>query len=244
MEEKENLIPEEDKAEVLDAPAEEALKEKKYIPYEDDEDEEEDDYYSLPKNPFEGEEALAETTYTIHLDEYEKGFIAFQKKFAYPKNYVMTGIFLVIMVLYGEQLLRKPDDFFFRLFLFILCGVMIAGMWINLRSVRKKLMKSISQLKDDTYTASVFEKGIEIITHVENGEEEIPATCIKFSNEDFYILNREDMFILYLRKQMFYIIPKKNLSENEVKLFEDKFSEKLQKRYSVKIKAAETKEKA
>lgn len=232
MEEKENLIPEEDKAEITDTSAEELSEEKKYIPYEDDEDEEED-YYPLPKNPFEGEEAIAETTYTIHLDEYEKGFIEFQKKYAYPRNYVMTGLFLIIMALYGQQLYMDPRDGF-RWFLFALCIAMIAGMWINLRSVRKKLMKSISQLEDDTYTAVLFEKGIEITTHTNEENSDIPATCLLFSNENLYVLNKGEMFILYIKKQMFYIIPKKNLSENDIKLFEEKISEKLQKRYSVK----------
>lgn len=193
----------------------------------DGEDYEEYEEAYVPQNPFEEQTPLTEIEYSIHLDEYDSAFLSFQKKYVYPKNWIMTVVFAIIIALYAQQLYMAPKDAF-RWVLVGMCIAMVAGTWLNTRSVRKKLMKSIKEIKDDSYTTKLYDTGVSILV---NAEEEIYPTYITFAGDAPAVMDREDMFILYLKKRMFYVIPKKDMSEENKKLFAETFAEKLGKDY-------------
>lgn len=194
---------------------------------EDYEEYEEEEY--IPPNPFEEKTSLTEVKYSIHLDEYDSAFLSFQKKYVYPKNIIMSAAFVIIAALYGQQLYMDPTDTL-RWFLFIMCFLLIGGMWFNTRKVRKKLMKSIKEIKDDTYTTKLYDTGISILVNTSE-EEGIYPTYITFAEDNPIVMDKENMFILYLRKKMFYVIPKKDMSDSDKKLFAETFAEKLDKDY-------------
>ena len=52
---------------------------------------------------------LAVLNYTITVNEYEAAFREFQKKYVYPKNYIMTAGFAIILVVYIWQLIKDPS---------------------------------------------------------------------------------------------------------------------------------------
>lgn len=195
----------------------------------DGEDYEEYEEEYVPVNPFEEETPLSEAKYSINLGEYESAFIEFQKKFVYPRNWMMTVVFVIMMGVYGYQIYNDPRETF-RWFVLFLCVLLIGGIWWNTKTTRKKLMKSISELKDDTYITKLYENGVTIQLCVSSGEEIYP-TPIVFGEARPVVIDKEDMFVLIIRKTMFYVIPKKELSEETIKLFAEKFEEKLEKDY-------------
>lgn len=56
----------------------------------------------------EEKQPLETLVYTISLGEYERGFILFQKKYVFPKNYIMTAAFAIVAALYVFQIVENP----------------------------------------------------------------------------------------------------------------------------------------
>lgn len=178
-------------------------------------------------------EVLQTLNYTISVDEYERAFIIFQKRYVFPKNYIMTALFGVIIVLYIQQLFTDPT-YMTAWILGGVCLVFIALIWYNAFKIRRSLMRSIKDIADDRYTTAFLPDGLRIQTEIavtdEAAEEYNPEPRkISYINDKVQILENGEMFILYLKKQMFYVIPKRCLSESEIAFLGEEFAEKLQK---------------
>ena len=161
-------------------------------------------------------EILTEIQYTIKLEEYEKAFIAFQKKYVYPKNFVLSTGFAIVFFVYLFQLIKDPG-FQFGWFLVAVCFLSIVMIWFNPVKIRKNLMKSICHIKEDKYTTKISNVDIEINTEIgeideTNEDVEIPAKIISYEFDAPEIIELSDMFVVYLRKQMFYVIPKREMN--------------------------------
>lgn len=192
---------------------------------------------------------LTEITYTTSSKEYEKAFIAFQKRYVYPKNTVITIIFALVAILYGEQVVRMPS-YALGWALMAICAAMIVIIWYNPMRIRKTLVKSIQMIEDDVYVSYLYPDGLVIQTIItedevqenaeiepsqegsdseDNQEQEddtvIPAKKIIYYLDKPDIINREDMFIIYLKKQMFYVIPKSGLSEQDIFILKEQFKQ-------------------
>lgn len=183
-------------------------------------------------------EILTEIQYTIKLEEYEKAFIAFQKKYVYPKNFVLSTGFAIVFFVYLFQLIKDPG-FQFGWFLVAVCFLSIVMIWFNPVKIRKNLMKSICHIKEDKYTTKISNVDIEINTEIgeideTNEDVEIPPKIISYEFDAPEIIELSDMFVVYLRKQMFYVIPKREMNAEQEGIISNIFKEKLGKKYFVK----------
>lgn len=183
-----------------------------------------------------GGPCLADLHYTITVDEYDRGFRCFQKRYVYPKNWVLTAVFGILFLLYVQQAALDPT-YTFAWVLMAVCLIFIGVLWINPIKIRKTLIKSIENIKDDRYTTYLYPDGAVICTEAvqEEGEEplEIPPRKLSYALDAPEVLEREDMFLIYLKKQMFYVIPKHCLKVEELQeeLLRREFTEKLGKRF-------------
>lgn len=178
---------------------------------------------------------VAVLNYTITVNEYEAAFREFQKKYVYPKSYVMTAGFAIILVVYIWQLIKDPS-YQIAWFLSIVSLFSIVFMWYNPHKIRKNLIKSIQHIKDDRYTTEISESGIKISVEIAETDEtnedvEIEPTFISYELDNPEIIENNEMFIVYLKKRMFYVIPKRDIDDGERKILTDVFSGKLGKRY-------------
>lgn len=180
-------------------------------------------------------EALQTLDYTILTEEYEKAFISFQKRYVFPKNIVMTVLFGGIAVLYGQQIL-VDSSYTAAWVLLAVCLAFIVLIWYNAFKIRKSLTHSIQEIQGDRYTMQVLEDGLLIRTKVANTDETDENTVIEprrilFETERPEITDTADLFVLYLKKQMFYVIPKRCLTTEQAAFMQEYFQQRLGKKY-------------
>lgn len=199
------------------------------------------------------EKPLFSKEYSISLEMFRNAFTDFQKKFAYPKNILMTCAFALIGISYIPPFIRDPGNTV-CVMIIIICAFLTAGIWLNTFMIRKNLMNSIEGIQGDRYSVEVYESSISICTkefssgetdNSENPEgtgekkddaeedffaepeETAPAgvvkTVIDFVNDDVKILEKKDYYIIYLVKRMFYVVPKNIFSADETKLLTESF---------------------
>lgn len=196
------------------------------------------------------EKPLFSKEYSISLEMFGNAFTDFQKKFAYPKNILMTCAFTLIGIAYIPPFIRDPGNTV-CVMIIIICAFLTAGIWLNTFMIRKNLMKSIEGIQGDLYSVEVYESSISICTREfstgETGEPEetneekagaeddffaepeetasagVVKTVIDFVNDDVKILEKKDYYIVYLVKRMFYVVPKNIFSADETKLLTESF---------------------
>ena len=180
-------------------------------------------------------QALQVLNYTISVGEYERAFIAFQKRYVFPKNYIMTVLFAGIIVLYAQQIKTDPS-YTMAWVLLAVCIAFIILIWYNVFRIRKSLVNSIKEIQDDKYTSTFFEDGLMIQTEITGTDEtqeamEIQPKRIYYELDSPDVLENSEIFILYLKKQMFYVLPKRSMNDREIEFLRTEFSEKLEKKF-------------
>ncbi|MBQ8904770.1 MAG: YcxB family protein [Ruminococcus sp.] len=199
--------------------------------------------------------------YAIPLDLFEKAFVAYQKKFVYPRNWVITLVLLVVIGIYVHAALQDPENMLSYI-LIMMSAAVIFITWFNVKKIRRNLMDSVRELEDDRYRLTITEEGFLLRTLlpeqpavVEETEEEIkektdePEDKNGFNpvfGEDTFgeippseflftqnirVKEYDEFYSLYLEKGMFYVIPKHAYSEEELREIESLLTEKLDKRF-------------
>ncbi|MBE6854648.1 MAG: hypothetical protein E7501_03220, partial [Ruminococcus sp.] len=117
--------------------------------------------------------------YAIPLDLFEKAFVAYQKKFVYPRNWVITLVLLVVIGIYVHAALQDPENMLSYI-LIMMSAAVIFITWFNVKKIRRNLMNSVRELEDDRYRLTITEEGFLLRTllpeqpaAVEETEEEI-----------------------------------------------------------------------
>ncbi len=190
----------------------------------------------------EEKQPLETLVYTISLGEYERGFILFQKKYVFPKNYIMTAAFAIVAALYVFQIVENPA-YSTAWVMLLVCLFFISLIWYNVFKIRKSLINSIKDIKEDTYEAKVYNDGLEISVKTEkdeiSGEEtlpEIPAKEISFALDKPDAIENAEMFVIYIKKQMFYAIPKRCLSPAQEEVLRNVLKESGDVKFIDKLK--------
>lgn len=185
--------------------------------------------------------------YNIPKEMFGDAFRDFQKKYSYPKNIIMTAVFLIIAAMYTVSLVRDPSNSVCMMII-IVCLFLSAGIWINTLVIRKNLMSAVEGIENDIYKADVYEDRVVISTSDmpdENEKESVesekseddffaekeaggsqngPAeTVISFVNDSVEILEKKDYFIVYLVKRNFYVIPKQIYTDDELEILRKNF---------------------
>lgn len=191
---------------------------------------------------------IAEVEYDITLNEEDMAFRTFQKKYVYKKIYLQTMIFALLAIMFAYQGIRDTS----YSMAWVFCVIAIAFVfviWYNPRKVRKNLLAALTELRGDKYNFKLSEEFFSIKTIFVSGgnydedssddddEEDdiptdIPEKIVSFDSENVEIIENEMQFIILLKKQTIYTIPKRCMSVETAESISAFFKEKLANEYS------------
>lgn len=201
-------------------------------------------------------ELLAEGEYESVSDEILKGYKVYQKKYVFTS--LIWKMLLVALAVTSSvmMIMTSEDPMLPAMCLLISISV---GIWFVSTPVsnRKKLMRGLDSMEGTKYKAEFFTDKIKISTPIEESVEtvqivqekqekteqseadialggendEIPATVIHLDSPIVDLTDREDMFILVVKKAYVFIIPKRAFTEDECQRIRDKLSAIMGIRY-------------
>ena len=191
---------------------------------------------------------LLEKQYKIPFDMFRNAFIAFQKKFVYPKSYAIMGVLAVVIGIYAYFIVYGGENVNRGLYCMIIlfCLMMMAFQWINPRKIRMKLMEGVKEIEDDEYRLRIFPEYLEIGTILppedakaaetdelfdDVPEEDFSGTRIHY-NKGLNVVEYPAFFMIYQQKSMFYVVPKSAFSEEELEILRVHFSKRLEKTFT------------
>lgn len=193
---------------------------------------------------------LLEKQYQIPFDLFRNAFIAFQRKFVYPKTYAIMGVLAVVIGIYAYFIIYGGENANRSLYCIIIlfCLVMMAFQWMNPRKIRMNLMEGVREIEDDQYRLRIFPEYLEIGTILppedkeaagadelfdDTPEEDFSGTRIHY-NKGMHMIEYPAFFMIYQQKTMFYVVPKAAFTEEELEIMRVHFSQRLEKNFSSK----------
>ena len=188
-------------------------------------------------------------SYHIPLAMFDDAFRAFQKKYVYPQNILLTAVLLAIAGVYVHAAVKDNTQTLAYL-LVVACIAVILVRWYRTFKLRRSVHEALKDVEQDTYELSVYEEGLVIRTKdapkpaaeetpaepepeapdtaekPENGfqqlfpeepadSEPVPPTELPFGT-GLKIMEFPEYFMAYVVKQNFYVIPKKDFSDDEI----------------------------
>ncbi|NMA79477.1 MAG: hypothetical protein GX967_02390 [Clostridiales bacterium] len=196
----------------------------------------EDGYYEVVESDIIDEgEPLITFEYDLTLKENDDAFRIFQKKYVMRRSIIYTIIFLILAAFYLESVIKTPN-YTLGYGLLGVCIAIIFYVWYNPVKIRRKLIEALSDIKDDRYTCEIYDEYIKITTILpEEQEEDViqsEPTRLYFAIDDFEIVNSIDMFIIYVKKQVIYILPKRCIEQAKIDQIDRIFAARLGNSYS------------
>lgn len=192
------------------------------------------------------DEALVKKRYSIPYELFGEAFTVFQKKFVFPKNWIMIGLLLLLAV--GNILniiFGKGDTIGYVLVL--VCIALAFINWYNPRKLKRSLMESVKGIENDVYTLTIYPERIVIGTVLEPENEkepeeyeevfgEIPvkediADTEIYLNKNVKVIERKKFFMIYIKRSMFYVVPKELLTKEEIEIMNLHFQKQLDKNF-------------
>lgn len=174
-----------------------------------------------------------EKEYKVPAETFREAYLAFQKKYIYPKSYIFMGLFIAIAVCFIVAAAKDPSNYLVYL-LIMVCLAFAAREWYNPRKIRRSLTESVKSLGEPVYKIGIADDHIDISTvsgspeaSVEDTAEEaddddetvaepLPEKTRININEELEILEYDRFFLILSGKTMFYILPKEGFSEEEL----------------------------
>ena len=177
--------------------------------------------------------------YNVKNEEEEEAFTVFQKKYVYKRNWIVTGLFSVVALMFVLSIVKNPSGYLNWVLCFV-CLVMIFTTWFNTFRVKKYLMKALASLEDDKYKFSLYDDCFKIETVFTDEEMEaedfvpVKPRIVRFEDISLNIVENPRMFIIILRKETIYVLSKRVISEKEQQVLRDKLKEVLGEDYEVR----------
>lgn len=181
-----------------------------------------EDNVELPTTP-----KLCSFEFNVLNEEEDKAFLFFQKKYVYKKNWIKTAGFGILAVGFAVSAYKDPSMTVNYMLLGV-CLAAIAAIWYNTKKIRRSLMEALKMLEDDRYIFSLYEDSfvIETIIPEEEKNEEgfvpIKPNIEKLSDEGLDITEHEDMFVIIVKKETIFVLPKRCMSEEQIKILSEK----------------------
>lgn len=147
--------------------------------------------------------------YTIALNYYREGLIAFQKKYVIKKNTLEVIAMLLIFVLFLVCAIFNPGVKG-TYFLLVICLALAVMIWIAPRRQRQEFMDVVRDMEDTHYIAR--NDGRCVVIRTVQTEEDIQENGrieeSRIPLETAYVQEMQEFYLLCDNKTMFYILPK------------------------------------
>ena len=179
------------------------------------------------------ENPVLTVNYDVKNEEEGQAFLFFQKKYVYKKNWIKTIAFAIVALVFLWSVYKTPDRPLNYMFVAI-CVAAIFVIWHNTRKIRTSLMDALKILEGDKYLFSLYEdkftiETVEAETVDENGEPlpPIQPRVVTFADTILNVFEAEDKFIIVLKKDTIYVLPKRCMNEEQIAVLRNTLSEKL-----------------
>ncbi len=172
------------------------------------------------------EEILCSFEFNVKNTEEDEAFLAFQKKYVYKKNIIKSVGFGLLAVGFAVSAYRDPSVAF-NYILTGICLAAIVAIWYNMKHIRKSLMEALKMLEDDRYIFTLYQDRFvieTIVTEEEKAEEDftpIPPQAVELSDNALDVEEQEDKFILIIKKETIYVLPKRCMNNEQIKAVRD-----------------------
>ena len=180
-----------------------------------------------------------EKEYKVPAKLFSEAYLAFQKKFIYPKSYIYMAVFsaiALILLIYGIIAMSGSSGkqkYLMYLAILMACAFAFRE-WYNPKKKRRSLTESVRSLGEPVYKIGIADKYVDISTVSDDmsdlseedkaaSEEDDPLpekTRINI-DEKYQLLEYDGFFLLLSGKEMIYILPKEGFSEEELKMVRD-----------------------
>ncbi len=187
------------------------------------------------------DEKVLSFEYDVKNKEEEEAFITFQKKYVYKSNIIKTVIFGILAVLFLISFIRDPKEYLNPV-LMVICLTVIFVVWFNTKKIRSSLMQALKVLENDKYIFTLYDDRFTIETEVDESEFEedeeipvIPPRVVYFKDISLSVIEKLDMFVLILKKDTIYVLPKRCFDENVSGELHDRFSSLLGEDYETEL---------
>lgn len=182
-----------------------------------------------------------EKEYTVPPELFEKAYRSYQKKFIYPKSYIFMGLFLFLAADFIYAAVKQPENTLVYL-LIVICIAFAFREWHTPRFIRRRMVETVRDMGNVVYKIGIGDGFIDISTvddgtdDEENGDnaedelpeedtdetvpedQELPEKTRINTKEDYKLLEYDEFFLLMQDKKVFYILPKKGFSEDELEI--------------------------
>ncbi len=183
------------------------------------------------------ENLLVSVNFDIKIDEEDRAFLLFQRKYIFRKNWIKTVAFGLLSVGFIVSIIKNPNTPM-NFMLLAICIAAIFVIWYNTKAVRKSLMNALKILEDDRYIFYLYDDKFMIETIIPEEEKKaeefvpIPPKIVEFADKTLSVIEREDMFVLILRKETIFVLPKRCMNNLEISQISEVFEKKLGEEFS------------
>ncbi len=201
------------------------------------------------------EQPLLVKEYSIDIETYKSGFVLFQKMFAKKRNIVFTVLLLAVSIYNVYQAVVYPEFMSSCILIILVCLSLIFIIWNNARLLKKNFGRSLDDIKGDIekdkYELKVFDTYLKLASEIFVSEEDKkalreemetdeayekelesyihpPITVMNLKIDNVKVVENENLFILYEKKSIFYIIPKSILNDEEYTKLKEIFKNNLE----------------
>lgn len=189
-------------------------------------------------------EFVIEKNYSIPFELFRKAFNDFQKKYTYPKTYAILAIYAVIVVFQLVSLAVGKQNVFSYIIIVLCIGLMFNA-WFNPKRIRRNLLNAVDEIETDVYFFRLSEACVSITSYAKDevscqNEDDIQtavpsvereSTLLYLKNSYLSVVEKDDYFMIYQSKAMFYIVPKSAFSQQELLTVTDIFKDNLGNRF-------------
>lgn len=169
-----------------------------------------------------------EKEYSIPIETFRAGYLAYQKKYVYLKSYVFIALFLLLAADFIHAAIKTPDNIFAYVLIMVCLGFAFRE-WYNPRKIRRSVCDSMAQMQGTVYKLAVADSFIDIstVSEVLPPQEENPEEAQEEENTappeptripidgSLSVLEYDSFFLLVYGKAVFYIVPKDGFTEPE-----------------------------
>ena len=175
------------------------------------------------------ENILLEKEYSIEPETFREGYEAYQKKFVLKREYIFMALFLLLAADMIYAAVKDPTTKLTYVLMFV-CLAFAFRCWYNPRKIRRQMTDTFAEMGRQVYKLRLFEKCAEISTissapvveafteDGESGSEELPQPTEIAFDENFSLEETGSAFLLISGKSVFYIVPKSEMTENELEI--------------------------
>lgn len=194
-------------------------------------------------------ELLARGRYKSCAETILSGYKTYRKKYVI-KSVVLKMLVVLIALASSIMMLLTSEDSMMPVFMIMVCVVI--GVYFISEPINhaKKLKNGLADIEGTEYEVEITDQTVKISTvqqdtpeseptetseenAEENPEEDIPATVIHLDSPIVDFIDREDMFIICVKKSYVFIIPKSAFTEDEVQKTREKMSAILGIRFKI-----------